>query len=74
MYFVAIDKEVGVFLKKPFVSLKSRSDTAKLVLFFLLSVSALMLFFLPEESVAVFGGEGAEGKFMGLMSLIEKQL
>lgn len=56
------------------MSLKSRSDTAKLVLFFLLGMSALMLFFLPDESAAVFGGEDAGGRVKGIMSIIERNV
>ncbi len=56
------------------MSLKSRTDTAKFVLFLLLSLSALMLLFIPEESATVFAGDGAENSFSGIMSLIEKNL
>lgn len=74
VYFVAIDKAGDVFLKKPFVSIKSRSDTAKLVLFFLLSTSALVLLFLPEESSAVFGDGSVSEGAKGIMSLVERLL
>ena len=63
-----------IFLKKPFVSLKSRSDTAKMVLFFLLGLSALMLFFLPDDGIAVFGGDSVGGRVNGIMSVIERNM
>ncbi len=33
-----------------------------------------MLFFLPGESVATFGGEDVGGRVKGIMSLIERNL
>lgn len=78
MLFI-INKSLGVFchnlnggeliLKKPFVSLKKRSEKIKLSLCLLLSLSALLLFFIPRGDIAVFAGGNSDG-IRGLFNIV----
>ena len=55
------------------MSLKSSKDILKLMLCLILTLSAFSLFFLPEESVAVFGN-GTEYTPKSLYGLIKSLL
>lgn len=61
-------------MKKPFISLKKRSDVIKLLVGLLLCALSLSLFYMRDDSVAVFADGAESGSAKGLYGFLSEML